>query len=1274
MKKMKKIFTTVLALCMAVCSVNFTNREVNAVEYDNDNTVIINDTEFSYHGDAGEFGGWGVDQKQPTLYNGDSHWSNLSGTPKEDSVYFEFTFTGDKVALYGNKEAKFGMVKVYIDGVEKGTYDGYSPTKIYQQKLWESEKLSNDTHTLKAVLTSEKNPQSQGYNTLIDFAKVSTVVETLHEYTLEIGQSFTLPMTASLDAYEWESTNTNVASVKDGVVSAIAEGETTVRATNKQSHQTDEITVTVIPALKDTDTGDSYYSEVAVNDSVRGTGELQFNYHGNWGTDNGVDGLYKGDAHWSDVSSWGGNPRNHFYTFKFTGRKIDIYGSLQPKLGIYDVYIDNVFMGKIDAYGNPQQKNQLYFSSPVLEEKQHELKVVMTGEKNPSSKAPSGFVDYVKVTKNMQRIYPSEVNLDKNNTTWEKDMPIVPEVTYLPETTNQRSVTFEVDEEMIRVNEDGSLTPLKAGETSIVAVAKGKGDTVVKSEPFKINIIGGSDLGKLDFTSKNRRVEAELYDQYAKVINKEAAMTLWQNDAGNNAAVLLTKGEDVTAKITVSDFTNELGDVLNGENVEVNFQKYISTYEGSNWIPTNPRPFDPPKAPEGHRVQAADVIYGPELEVPAYTAQPIWIKVNTPEGTKPGTYEGTITVTLNGTDEIELKQTVEVLELSLDEENDYYLNLWQYPYSSSEYYGVEPFSEEHLAIVKNQMQPYLEAGGKTGTASIVEEPWYHQTYCDYPSMVKWSKDNGVWSFDYTDFDKWVDFLINEIGVSYVECYSIVPWQNRIQFTENGEVKVQTAAPGSKEWTDAWGHFLRDFTKHLDEKGWYDEIIIAMDERPMDQMSAALDLIESIPNKDGHTFKVGGAVGSYNKDVWDRLFTVTPHIGNIEWNIPLETMRQVAEERRAEGKLTTIYTMIGDYPGMFSLSDPAEAAWTIWYAEYCNTDGFLRWAYDAWVQNPLEDNAHPYFEAGDMFFVYPGDYKGADTTPRTSPRFEMMEEAIRDVRKLHQLRETSDEMKEKVTALVDSVKNFKYQSTNNGVGTAGFNEGTPTAKVNLSNEVDRLHAETLALAREYESSIVKSADYSEVDKQIEATKEINRELYTEDSLKALDHAIDAVVYDLSSAHQERVDAMASSIETARKELVLKDADYTKVDAAIKEAEKLNPEDYENYADVKNAIDEVVRDLDITKQADVDKMATNILDAINGLIVKPEVKPNPENPDPEVKPEVKPTPDDKPSTEVKPETDDNTPPTGDTTNYGLLFSSILVAGGFMIILFKKRKALK
>lgn len=142
------------------------------------------------------------------------------------------------------------------------------------------------------------------------------------------------------------------------------------------------------------------------------------------------------------------------------------------------------------------------------------------------------------------------------------------------------------------------------------------------------------------------------------------------------------------------------------------------------------------------------------------------------------------------------------------------------------------------------------------------------------------------------------------------------------------------------------------------------MILAMDERPKEEMEAALNLIATFPDRHGNSLKVGGAVVHYNKEMWDRLFTVTPHLSALaNEEIPQELFREIVRRRRQEGKLTSIYSMIHDYPGIFSMSDPGEAAWTIWYIESCGADGFLKWAYDAWCKDPLEENVHCYFEAG-----------------------------------------------------------------------------------------------------------------------------------------------------------------------------------------------------------------------------------------------------------------------------------------------------------------------
>jgi len=186
-------------------------------------------------------------------------------------------------------------------------------------------------------------------------------------------------------------------------------------------------------------------------------------------------------------------------------------------------------------------------------------------------------------------------------------------------------------------------------------------------------------------------------------------------------------------------------------------------------------------------------------------------------------------------------------------------------------------------------------------------------------------------------------------------------------------------------------------------------------------------------------------------------------------------------------LTSLYSMIGDYPGIFSLSDPGEAAWTIWYAESCGADGFLKWAYDAWCQEPLEDNAHPYFEAGDMFLVYPDDYRGKETGVRTTPRFQMLTEAVYDVCKLRQIRQESDRFRDAADRIVSSTVSFYGLGASNGVGTNGFISADDDTKEKLAQEVIRLHQEVVQLSLEYDKEkqridFMKAIDLPEAGRQ------------------------------------------------------------------------------------------------------------------------------------------------------------------------------------------------
>ena len=127
-----------------------------------------------------------------------------------------------------------------------------------------------------------------------------------------------------------------------------------------------------------------------------------------------------------------------------------------------------------------------------------------------------------------------------------------------------------------------------------------------------------------------------------------------------------------------------------------------------------------------------------------------------------------------------------------------------------------------------------------------------------------------------------------------------------------------------------------------------------------------------------------------------------------------------------------------------------------------------------------------------------------------------------------------------------------------------------------------------------------ADYTKVDEAITKAKALNKDDYKDFS--AVDSAVNAVVRDKNVTEQSEVDKMAKAIEDAIATLQYKDADYTKVDAAIAKANALNKDDYKDFSAVESAINAVVRDKNITEQSEVDAMAKAIEDAIAALQYK------------------------------------------------------------------------
>ena len=382
------------------------------------------------------------------------------------------------------------------------------------------------------------------------------------------------------------------------------------------------------------------------------------------------------------------------------------------------------------------------------------------------------------------------------------------------------------------------------------------------------------------------------------------------------------------------------------------------------------------------------------MTVEANTTRPLWIDIKVPATAVAGKYKSCLTVDADG-QEMSLPLTVEVVERVLPEPKEwaFHLDLWQNPYAVARYFDVPLWSQEHFDRMRPIMQRYALAGGKVITASIIQHPWNSQTYDPFESMIaKMKQVDGSWHYDYTVFDKWVEFMMSVGVTEQIDCYTLVPWHSQFEYYDCAtntvkHLKCKTTAP---EYRAFLLPFLKDFAQHLKSKGWFSRTCIAMDERPMDQLEAAWRVVtEADPG-----YRIEGAA-NYNIEQGStgaKMYDIS-----VGYQYDLFDPAIVAE-RKQNGQKLTFYTCCGPFvPNTFTISNPVEAAFLGWHAAAIDYDGYLRWAFNSWGAAPCQDARFGGWLSGDAFLVYPEG---------TSIRFERLTHGIQQYEKVRILRQTA----------------------------------------------------------------------------------------------------------------------------------------------------------------------------------------------------------------------------------------------------------------------------
>lgn len=471
-------------------------------------------------------------------------------------------------------------------------------------------------------------------------------------------------------------------------------------------------------------------------------------------------------------------------------------------------------------------------------------------------------------------------------------------------------------------------------------------------------------------------------------INRSVSVSGWKGEKVS-AQLLLWSAEDIDqVELEFADFDSE-GSKLPASVAQARFVRYVMTDEfGPGCGYRKPEDF-----PASLAADMLDNLACFNME--AKSVRPVWLTIHIPSDAVAGDYKGKLKLYAAGSAVGDFEIALNVVDQVLPEPSEwlYHLDLWQHPSAVARVHNLEVWSDAHFEKMKPLMQMLADAGQKVITTTLNKDPWNNQCYDAYADMIIWTKNKDQnWTFDYTIFDKWVQFMM-DLGIDkMINCYSLLTWNNQLHYNdmEKGELVTVELKAQSKEYTELWSVFLKDFTQHLTNKGWLEITNIAMDERAPADMQAALKVLQSAAPE------LGVSLADNHKSYQDY-----PWIKDICVGAGNPVAREDIAARREKGLTTTYYVCCSDkFPNMFTFSAPAESVYAAWYALAADLDGFLRWAYNSWVENPLTDSRFRTWPAGDTYMVYPD--------ARSSIRFERLVEGIQDVEKIRMLRKKYSE--------------------------------------------------------------------------------------------------------------------------------------------------------------------------------------------------------------------------------------------------------------------------
>lgn len=500
-----------------------------------------------------------------------------------------------------------------------------------------------------------------------------------------------------------------------------------------------------------------------------------------------------------------------------------------------------------------------------------------------------------------------------------------------------------------------------------LAACNDNADAPTPTPPAQSGVVDGTFVGKFARFEKGRAYEGRTVREWTD--------TVWANERVHQQIML------TTAEGTVEGLFFEVSDLssadaaIPAENISLRTVGYVLG--------------DAQALVDGAQTNRADIYIGDALLESVATSVSVddplklWLTIEVPKDTPAGRYSGTIAVKQGETNLLMFDITLIVTAHSLPDVADrqFRLDLWQFPFQLASHCGVEPFTEQYYRLVEPFYRLLAEAGQKSVTTYIKDG-----AFARGQTMVDWTLGrDGVWRYDYSKFDAYVEFMAG-LGIdTQINCFSPAGWNKSLGYTDeaSGKYLYKLLSLGSEEYNAVWNAFLTDFRSHLLAKGWFDKAVLYMDENPEAEMTKIVDMITAnCPD-----WKIGLAGREINTALERRFHDYSTIIGY--------------DRKATNNTVATFYTSCSQsHPNNYvSLeTETAEMTWMGWHALAKGFNGYARWAYDYWTLTDPFDARDGANTAGDFSMIYRSD-NTPNAQPVSSIRFEMLRDGIQDYEKV-----------------------------------------------------------------------------------------------------------------------------------------------------------------------------------------------------------------------------------------------------------------------------------